>query len=119
MKALSLQPRNPMGRAMMITLFLQWIALGLAIPVMIQLADVPAVTAAITAGGAALLCLVAGALFRKPVGYLLGWLAQLAGLALGFVVGVMFVVAVLFLIVYVLAFALGKRIDNSAPAPIS
>lgn len=116
MKALSLRPGNPMGRAMMITLFLQLIAFALAIPVMTQLAGVPVPTAAITVGGAALLCLVAGAAFRTPVGYPLCWLAQLAGIGLGLLTGVMFVVEAVFLAVYLLAFVLGKKIDNTAPA---
>lgn len=109
-----LKPGNPMGRAMMITLFLQMIALGLAIPVLIKLVGVPAGLALITAGGTALLCLIAGGLFRTPVGYLLGWLAELAGLALGLISGVMFVVGLIFTAVYVLAFALGKKIDAAA-----
>lgn len=109
-----LKPGNPMGRAMMIILFLQLIALGLAIPVLIKLAGVPTGLAFATAGGTALLCLIAGGLFRSPVGYPLGWLAQLAGLALGFISGVMFVVGVIFTGVYVLAFVLGKKIDSAA-----
>ena len=107
---------NPMGRAMMITLFLELIAFALAIPVMTQLAGVTPLTAAVTAGGAAVLCLLAGGLFRTPIGYPLGWLAQLAGLALGLIVGVMFVVAGIFVVVYGLAFVLGKKIDNAATA---
>lgn len=99
---------------MMITLFLQMIALGLAIPVLIKLGGVPAALAVITAGGTALLCLIAGGLFRTPVGYLIGWLAQLAGLALGLISGVMVVVGVIFTAVYVLAFVLGRKIDNAA-----
>jgi hypothetical protein len=110
----SLKPGNPMGRAMMITLFLQLIALGLAIPVLIKLAGVPTGLALVTAGGTALLCLIAGGLFRTPIGYPLGWLAQIAGLALGLISPVMFVVGVIFTAVYVLAFALGKKIDNAA-----
>ena len=108
-----LKPGNPMGRAMMITLFLQLIAFGLAIPVLIKLGGVPTGLAFATAGGTALLCLIAGGLFRSPVGYPLGWLAQLAGLALGLISGVMFVVGVIFTGVYVLAFVLGKKIDHA------
>jgi hypothetical protein len=108
---------NPMGRAMMITLFLQMIALGLAIPVMIMLADVPTGLALATAGGTAFLCLLAGGLFRTPAGYPLGWLAQIAGLALGLITGVMFFVGAIFTAVYLLAFVLGKKIDNAAVGP--
>lgn len=107
-------PNNPMCRAMMITLFLQMIALGLAIPVLIKLGGVSTGLTFATAGGTALLCLIAGALFRSPVGYPLGWLAQLAGLCLGLVSPVMFVIGVIFTAVYVLAFVLGKKIDNAA-----
>lgn len=102
-----------MGRAMMATLIMEAIAFGLALPVMIQLGDVPATTAGLTVGGVALLCLAAGGLFRKPAGYPLGWLAQIAGLALGFLTSIMFVVAGIFLLVYVLAFLLGKKIDRT------
>lgn len=114
MKALSLRPGNPMGRAMMVTLFLQLIAFGLAIPVLIQLAGVGTGLAVFAAGGTALLCVIAGGALRTPVGYPLGWLAQLAGVALGFLTPVMFVVAALFVVVYVLAFVLGKKIDNAS-----
>jgi len=109
-----LKPGNPMGRAMMIILFLQLIALGLAIPVLIKIGGESTGLAFGAAGGTALLCLIAGGLFRSPLGYPLGWLAQLAGLALGLLSGVMFVVGVIFTGVYVLAFVLGKKIDNAA-----
>jgi hypothetical protein len=109
-----LEAGNPMGRAMMITLIMEAIAFGLAVPVMVQLSDVSVTTAGLTVGAAALLCLVAGGLFRTPIGYPLGWLAQLAGLALGFLTPIMFVVAGIFLLVYALAFILGKKIDAGA-----
>lgn len=109
-----LQPGNPMGRAMVITLVLEMIAFGLAVAVMIQLTGVPAWLTGVTVGGAALLCLLGAGLFRTPVGYPLGWLAQLAGLALGVLSPVMFVVTGVFVVVWVLAFVLGKKIDNTA-----
>lgn len=105
-----------MARAMMATLFMQLIAFGLAIPVLIKLSGVSTWTAVLAAGGTALLCLVSGGLMRRPIGYLLGWLTQLAALATGLVDPMMFVVALIFVVVYVLAFGLGKKIDISAPA---
>jgi Flp pilus assembly protein TadB len=42
----------------------------------------------------------------------LGWLTQLAGLALGLLTASMFVVGALLAGVWVLAFALGKRLDS-------
>ncbi len=108
-----LQPGNPMGRAMMITLFVEMIAFGLAMPVMVQLAGVPLSVAGWAVGGTAVLCLVAGGAFRTPVGYPVGWLAQLAGLALGFLASIMFLVAGIFVAVWLLAFVLGKKIDRA------
>jgi membrane protein implicated in regulation of membrane protease activity len=46
------------------------------------------------------------------VGYILGWAAQLAGLALGFLTATMFIVGALFAAVWVLSFVLGKRLDS-------
>ena len=100
---------------MMITLFLQLIAFALAIPVLIKLAGIPTWIALLAAGGTAVLCLLSGGLFRTPIGYPLGWLTQLVALATGLVDPVMFVVAAIFVVVYVLAFVLGKKIDNSTP----
>lgn len=111
-----LQPGNPMGKAMMITLVLEMIAFGLAVAVMIQVTGVPVWLTGVTVGGASLLCLLGAGLFRTPAGYPLGWLAQLAGLALGLLSPVMFVVAGVFAVVWVLAFVLGRKIDNTAVA---
>ncbi len=110
-----LQPGNPMARAMMVTLIMQLVAFALAIPVLIKLSGVSAGTAVLTAGGTALLCLISVGLFRTAIGYPLGWLTQLAALATGLVAPVLFVVALIFVVVYVLAFGLGKKIDSSRP----
>jgi hypothetical protein len=48
-------------------------------------------------GGAAL---VAAALLRSRVGYVLGWIAQVAGLALGLLTPMMFIVGTLFAAVW-------------------
>jgi hypothetical protein len=111
-----LRPGNPMGRAMMIALIFEMIVYGLAIPVMVNLAGVPLSTAGLAVGLTAALCLVAAGAFRTPLGYPLGWLGQVAGLALGFLSSIMFVVAGIFVAIWVLAFVLGKKIDRAAPA---
>jgi hypothetical protein len=103
---------NPMRVVLMTELIFEMIVFGLAIPVMIFISNVPAAAAAGFGGGAAVLALVAAGLLRSGVGYVLGWLTQLAGLALGFLTTLMFVVGMLLAAVWVLAFVLGKRLDS-------
>ena len=103
---------NPMRVVLMTVLIFEMIVFGLAIPVMIFISNVPAAAAVGFGGGAAVLALVGAGLLRSPMGYVLGWLAQLAGLALGFLTTLMFLVGILLAAVWVLAFVLGKRLDS-------
>ena len=103
---------NPMRVVLMTVLIFEVIVFGLAIPVMILISNVSAAAAAGFGGGAAVLAILAAGLLRRRVGYILGWAAQLAGLALGFVTPMMFVVGALLAGVWVLSFALGKRLDS-------
>jgi hypothetical protein len=109
---ITLSAGNPMRVVLMTVLIFEVIAFGLAIPVMIFISDVPAAAAAGFGGGTALLAVLAAGLLRNRVGYVLGWLTQLAGLALGLLTPTMFIVGTLFAAVWVLAFALGKRLDS-------
>lgn len=108
---MTLSPTNPMRVVLLSILIFEVIAFGLAVPVMVQVSGVSASTATVFAGGAALLALVAAALMRRPLGYPLGWLAQLAGIALGVLTTAMFVVGVVFLALWVTTFVLGKRLE--------
>lgn len=112
MAVIILSAGNPMRVVLMTVLIFEMIVFGLAVPVMIFISNVPAAAAASFGGGAAVLALVAAGLLRSGVGYVLGWLAQLAGLALGFLTTLMFVVGILLAAVWVLAFVLGKRLDS-------
>lgn len=112
MAVIILSPGNPMRVVLMTVLIFEMIVFGLAIPVMIFISNVPAAAAAGFGGGAAVLALVAAGLLRSGVGYVLGWLTQLAGLALGFLTTLMFIVGMLLAAVWVLAFVLGKRLDS-------
>jgi hypothetical protein len=109
---ITLSPGNPMRVVLMTVLIFEVIVFGLAIPVMIFISDVPGAAAAGLGGGTAALALVAAGLLRSRVGYTLGWLTQLAGLALGLLTSTMFIVGALFAAVWVLAFVLGKRLDS-------
>lgn len=112
MAVIILSAGNPMRVVLMTVLIFEMIVFGLAIPVMIFISNVPAAAAAGFGGGAAVLALVAAGLLRSGVGYVLGWLTQLAGVALGFLTTLMFIVGMLLAAVWVLAFVLGKRLDS-------
>lgn len=109
---ITLSAGNPMRVVLMTVLIFEVIVFGLAIPVMIFVSDVPGATAAGFGGATAVLALVAAGMLRGQVGYILGWLTQVAGLALGFLTSTMFIVGALFAAVWVLAFVLGKRLDS-------
>jgi len=103
---------NPMRVVLMIVLIFEMVVFGLAIPVMIFVSNASAAAAAGFGSAAAVLALAAAGLLRSRIGYVLGWLTQLAGLALGLLTASMFVVGALLAGVWVLAFALGKRLDS-------
>jgi Protein of unknown function (DUF4233) len=109
---------NPMRVVLMIVLIFELIVFGLAIPVMILVSGVSPAAAAALGGGAALLALVAAGLLRSRVGYILGWIAQLVGLTLGFLTPLMFAVGAVLGGVWLLSFILGKRLDSRVePSP--
>jgi hypothetical protein len=111
-----LSPRNPMRMVLLFVLIFEAIAFLLAIPVMIFVSGIGPGLATALSGGVALLALVSAGLMRKPVGYLLGWVAQVAGVALGFLTPAMFAVGLLFLGLWVLGVVLGRKLDARAPA---
>jgi hypothetical protein len=111
----TLSSRNPMRTVLMTLLLFEIIVFGLAIPVMIFLAHISGSTAALLGGGTALLALVSAGLMRRPLGYILGWVTQLAGVLLGLVTSSMFAIGGLFLVLWVISFVLGKRLDAAQP----
>lgn len=114
----TLTPRNPMRVVLLSTLLFEVLLFALSIPVMILVSDAPPLAAALYGSGAAVLALVAAGLLRKPIGYPLGWLAQPAGILLGFLTPAMFVVGAMFAALWVVSFVLGKRLDGrAAPTP--
>lgn len=106
-----LSPRNPMRVVLLSVLFFEVLVFALAIPVMILVSGVHPLPAALLGSAAALLALLGAALLRKPPGYPIGWVTQLAGLLLGFLTPAMFVVGAMFAALWVVTFVLGKRLD--------
>ena len=110
-----LVPGNPMAKVLRVTLGFQAIIHALAIAGMIQVDDVGPLLAGLTGGGAAVLALVAAARLEKPGGHALGWLTQLAGVALGFLTGWMFAMGAIFTLVYGITFVLGVKLEERLP----
>jgi len=106
---------NPMRTPLLMTLAFEVIVFGLSIPVMILISGISGGLAGGLGGAAALLALVSAGLFRRPVGYPLGWLTQLAGIALGLATPTMFVVGGMFAGVWLMIFVLGRRLERRRP----
>jgi len=112
----ALSPRNPMRVPLLSVLLFEVVVFALAIPVMILVSHVDALPAALLGSGAAVLALLSAGLLRKPLGYPLGWVAQLAGILLGLLTPAMFVVGGMFAALWTVSFVLGKRLDaRTAP----
>lgn len=92
-------------------LSLQAIILGLSIPVMIAVQDIDPVTSSVIGGGLAVLCLVTAGLLRRPWAYPVGHAIQIATIATGFLVPIMFFIGLMFLALWLGAYFLGRKIE--------
>lgn len=93
-------------------LSLEAIILGLSVPVMISVEGVNK-GAALTLGlGLAVLCVLVAGSLRRPKAYLVGHAIQLAAIAMGFLVTIMFFVGLMFAALWFGAFFLGKKIEQ-------
>lgn len=111
-----LHPRNPMNRALRLLLIFEAVVFGLAVPGMIQVSGVAPATAAGVGVAGVLLCLVAAGTLPRPAGWVAGWLTQLVGVGFGFATDMMFWVGGIFLILWVITFVLGRRIEPATVA---
>ncbi len=106
-------PRRGMCAAV---LSLEAIALGLTTPVMITISDVAAGTAVAVGLGLAIVCLLLAGMLRAEWAYLAGYVVQVAAIALGFVVPVMFGLGAVFAALWSGADLLGRRIERERAA---
>lgn len=103
---------NPMNRALLSLLAFEVIIFGLSYPVMVLVSDRAPVGAAVWVVLACLLALVSTMRLRKPGGWALAWLTQLAGVALGVLTPGMYVMGVILVAIWVLSFVLGKQVER-------
>ncbi len=106
-------PRRGMCAAV---LSLEAITLGLTTPVMITIADVSTGTALAVGLGLAVVCLLLAGTLRAEWAYLAGYAVQVAAVALGFVVPVMFGLGLVFAALWAGADLLGRKIERERAA---
>ncbi|RYB95912.1 DUF4233 domain-containing protein [Nocardioides oleivorans] len=97
-------------------LTLEAITLGLTTPVMITIADVDTGTALAVGLGLALVCIVLAGALRAEWAYLAGYAVQVAAVALGFVIPVMFGLGAVFAALWAGADLLGRKIEREKAA---
>lgn len=97
-------------------LCLEAITLGLTSPVMINIAGVSTGTALIVGLGLAVVCLLLAGMLRAEWAYVTGYAVQIAAIALGFVIPVMFGLGALFLALWATADLLGRKIERERAA---
>ena len=97
-------------------LSLEAVTLGLTTPVMITVADVDTAPALVIGLGLAVLCLLTAGLLRHEWAYGLGWLIQVAAVAMGFVIGIMFFLGTVFALLWATAYLLGRKIERERAA---
>jgi hypothetical protein len=113
---MTLPPGNPMTRVLQVFLLLDVIVFALVIPGMIQVSDRSLLVSVLAGGGAIVLALAAAAtLHRGRLGFALGWLTQVVGLALGLLTPFQLITGGVFAVLWVTTFVLGKRLAAVAP----
>lgn len=106
-------PRRGMCAAI---LTLEAITLGLTTPVLITVADVSTGAALGIGLGLLAACIVAAGMLRSTVGYALGWMIQVAAIALGVLVPMMFFLGSIFAVLWGSADFLGRKIERERAA---
>lgn len=114
MSALTLQPGNPMTKVLVSIVAFEVIVFGLAFPGMILIDHVPVATALVGTLVACALALASAVTLRRPVGFVLGWVTQVAGVLLGLLTPWMYVMGAVFALIWLSSFILGRRLDARA-----
>ncbi|MGI5274426.1 DUF4233 domain-containing protein [Nonomuraea sp. CA-218870] len=112
MGVLDFQVTPGMRRLGASVLGMEAIVVALFTPVAITVGGV-APALAVTAGiGVAVLCVVATGLLRKPIGYVLGSVAQVLAICTGFLVTTMFFLGAIFAALWITAIFVARRVEG-------
>jgi hypothetical protein len=106
-------PRRGMCAAI---LCLEAITLGLTTPVLVSVSDVALGTALGIGLGLAVACLLLAGMLRREWAYALGWAVQVAAIALGFVIPLMFFLGAVFALLWGTGDFLGRKIERERAA---
>ena len=106
-------PRRGMCAAI---LCFEAITLGLTTPVMVSVSDVALGTALAIGLGLMVVCLLLAGMLRAEWAYTLGWAVQVAAIALGFVIPLMFVLGAIFALLWGTGYFLGRKIERERAA---
>jgi hypothetical protein len=106
-------PRRGMCAAV---LCLEAITIGLTTHVLITIADVSVGRALLIGVGLAVACLLLAGMLRAPWAYTVGWVLQVAAVAIGFLVPLMFVLGGIFALLWGMADFLGRKIERERAA---
>ncbi|MBB6349716.1 DUF4233 domain-containing protein [Nonomuraea muscovyensis] len=85
---------------------------ALTIPVAIVVGGVQPALAVSAGAGLAVLCVVSAGLLKKPVGYVLGSLAQVLAIVTGFLVPAMFFLGAVFAALWITAIFVARRVEG-------
>lgn len=106
-------PRRGMCAAV---LALEGIVVALSTPVMVAVAGVPLATALLVGLGVAAACLALAGMLRSETAYVVGWVVQVAAIAIGVVVPMMYFLGAVFALLWGTAYVLGRKIERERAA---
>ncbi len=110
------EPPSPRRGMCAAVLALEAVTVALATPVMIAVEDVATSVALASGLGVAAACVLLCGLLRAEWAYLLGFVVQVAAIALGFLVTTMFVLGGIFALLWSTAYWLGRKIERERAA---
>lgn len=114
-----LHPKNPMVKVLLSVVIFEVIVFGLALPVMVMVDGISWALALATVVPAMVLATASAVTLRRPIGMWLGWAAQVAGLLLGILTRGMLALGLVFALIWLTAFVLGRKLELRPAAPPS
>ena len=106
-----------MNRIAATLLSIEAVVVALAVPVAINISDVGTGVAWLAGGGVALTCIAGAATVRRGrPGYVIGTIAQVGAIAIGFVVPTMFVLGAIFALLWFMLLRIGPEVERAKAA---